>query len=66
MALQIALNSASEHGAESDPDHEVGDLLELIETLWRHLSPDQQRAALLDYGEGRELWSPTMTRRLER
>jgi hypothetical protein len=62
-ALDLALASASAHGAESDPEHETGDLLELIEALFRNMTPEQQRTALLEYGDGRAWWGDDAERR---
>lgn len=55
-ALDIALASAKAHGEQSEPDHEVGDLLELIEALYAEMGEDQRKRALAKYGEGREWW----------
>jgi hypothetical protein len=56
-ALDVALDSAHQHGLDSDPDHEVGDLLELVEALYKYMPEESRREALLDYAEGRELWT---------
>jgi len=36
--LWPALNAATKHGVESEPDHEVGDLQDLLFEVWGHLS----------------------------
>lgn len=64
-ALDLALDSAKAHGEESDPDHEVGDLLELIEALWRHLPEREKMIALLEYGDGREAWDTAIRKALD-
>lgn len=53
------LESAKCHGEQSEPDHEVGDLLELIEALFVHMTDGQRAEAFESYLETRELWSPT-------
>jgi hypothetical protein len=57
-ALDIALDSAQAHGEQSEPDHEVGDLLELIEALYAEMTYPQRRRALTLYGKGRTWWGP--------
>lgn len=44
----ILLECAREHGENSDPDHEVGDLQDLFVSCWRVMTPDQRRRALAD------------------
>jgi hypothetical protein len=56
--LEELLAAAKAHGDESEPDHEVGDLLGLIASCWQRLTPDQQREV---YGEHQEMiaeWLP--------
>jgi hypothetical protein len=53
-ALELALKSARWHGEESDLDHEVGDLHELIFALWKELPDAARRRALLEYGETKD------------
>ena len=38
-ALQELLDAARRHGERSDPEHEVGDLQDLLHACWRRLSP---------------------------
>jgi hypothetical protein len=42
--LETVLDAAARHGAEGDPDHEVGDLQDLARDLWALLSPTQRAA----------------------
>lgn len=56
VALDLALASAKAHGEQSDPDHETGDLLELVEALYAEMNEEQRKRALMKYGEGREWW----------
>lgn len=55
-ALDLAIDSAKVHGQVSDPDHEVGDLLDLVEALYKHAPEAARKAALLEYGEEKSLW----------
>ena len=36
--LWPALDAARNHGMESEPDHEIGDLQDLLFELWKHTS----------------------------
>ena len=36
------LEAARRHGAESEPDHEVGDLEEIVFACWARLTPAQR------------------------
>ena len=56
-ALDLALDSARVHGEQSEPDHEAGDLAELVEALFAEMTEDQRKRALAKYGEGRSYWS---------
>lgn len=35
--------AAAEHGRESDADHEVGDLQEILRSCWARLTPEKRR-----------------------
>jgi len=37
------LQAAENHGAEEIPDHEVGDLREILQSCWEKLTEDQKR-----------------------
>jgi hypothetical protein len=50
--LDRLLDAAEAHGRESEPDHEVGDLRDLLLSCWQRLSSAQQRAV---YDEHRDL-----------
>jgi hypothetical protein len=41
MNLQYYLDAAQQHGEDSEPDHEVGDLQDLLRTMWSLLTPEQ-------------------------
>ena len=45
--LEMLLAAARRHGLESDPDHEVGDLQDLLRSCWDRLSPEA-RAEVFD------------------
>lgn len=36
--------AARAHGEQSEPDHEVGDLREVLASCWCCLTPDQRRS----------------------
>lgn len=40
--LESLLSAAREHGEEGDPDHEVGDLTDLVIACWARLTPAQR------------------------
>ena len=42
VTIDQLLAAAVHHGEASDPDHEVGDLRELVRFLWDFLTPAQQ------------------------
>jgi hypothetical protein len=45
-AVESLIEAAKRHGAESDPDHEVGDLQDFLRAIWKQLTPAQRAAAL--------------------
>lgn len=42
-SLQALLDAARAHGLKSEPDHEVGDLQDILRSCWARLSPTQRR-----------------------
>jgi hypothetical protein len=46
LELEFLLGLAEEHGRDSEPDHEVGDLQDLCRAMWRELQ-DWQRQRVL-------------------
>jgi hypothetical protein len=48
LAIQSVLDAAYAHGAESDPDHEVGDLQSALRAAWRYMSTSQKNEFLQD------------------
>ncbi len=50
------IESAKAHGGEGEPDHEVGDLQELIWSLWDEMTPAQRLAALAKHAGSHTLW----------
>jgi hypothetical protein len=44
--LEDFLGAARQHGADEDPDHEVGDLQDLLRAAWNLMSPDQRTALM--------------------
>jgi hypothetical protein len=43
--IENLITAAELHGQESEPDHEVGDLQDVLRTCWRLMSGDQRRMA---------------------
>jgi hypothetical protein len=41
--LNKLLDAAEAHGAQSEPDHEVGDLQDILRTCWRRLNSRSQQ-----------------------
>lgn len=44
--LEDYLNAARQHGTDEDPDHEVGDLQDLLRAAWGLMSPEQRSALM--------------------
>ena len=47
-ALLIAANK---HGMESDPDHEVGDLQDILRSCWKRLTSEQKKEVYREHAE---------------
>jgi hypothetical protein len=43
--LEKLLEAAAAHGKRSEPDHEVGDLQDILRSCWQLLTSEQQRKA---------------------
>jgi hypothetical protein len=41
--LEKLLAGAAAHAEASDPDHEVGDLQDILRSCWKRLTAEQQR-----------------------
>ncbi|VWC79205.1 hypothetical protein BLA39750_01072 [Burkholderia lata] len=41
---ELCIRAAKEHGENSDPDHEVGDLQDYLRDMWKLLTPEQRDA----------------------
>jgi len=55
--LQDILDAAERHGRESDPDHEVGDLQDMLRDAWKMLSKTQRSKLLLEAAEQLDSWA---------
>lgn len=42
IGVELCINAAEEHGKNSEPDHEVGDLQNFLRTMWEILTPGRQ------------------------
>jgi len=49
--LDALLDGAEAHGIVSEPDHEVGDLRDVLATAWALLTMAQRRAVVSDHAE---------------
>ncbi len=49
--LAQLLAAAEAHGVESEPDHEVGDLQQILFSCWSRLTPAQQREVFRENAE---------------
>ena len=56
--IEELMAKAKQHGEDSEPDHEVGDLQDLLRLLWRHANPHCRRYFLDDpkMEDIREMW----------
>lgn len=51
-SLDRLLDAAREHAEDSgEPDHEVGDLQDILRTCWRLLTPAQRQKVLQEHTE---------------
>lgn len=50
-AAENFLSAAEQHGRDSDPDHEVGDLQEGLRFLWETATPETRRAFVDNFAE---------------
>lgn len=48
LDVQVFLDAARQHGEDSEPDHEVGDLQTYFRAAYDMLTPEQRRAMLAD------------------
>lgn len=44
--LERLIEAARRHGEDSEPDHEVGDLQDILRAAWEQLTPDQRRRVI--------------------
>lgn len=42
--IELCIHAAEEHGKDSEPDHEVGDLQDCLRDMWDLLTPTQKAA----------------------
>lgn len=56
--LDQLIASASAHGEQSDPDHEVGDLLDILRAVWPKLTAKAQRDIFEQFKDRVEEWRP--------
>jgi len=56
--LQDILDAAARHGRESDPDHEVGDLQDVLRVCFGRLTGPQLEYVLDEAREQLDQWAP--------
>lgn len=44
LDIEFYIQTAETHGAESEPDHEVGDLQDFLRAAWELFTPEQKLA----------------------
>jgi len=54
--LEALMEAARAHGQEDDPEHEVGDLQQLLMAAWRIMDTRQRRALFLEFLDLIEDW----------
>lgn len=55
--LDLLLNAAHKHGMESEQDHEVGDLHEILRSCWVRLTPQQRKEVFEEHIQKVEDWT---------
>lgn len=56
--LDELLDAATAHGEASAPDHEVGDLQDILRTCWALLTPEQRTTVYNEHADLVEEWLP--------
>lgn len=54
--LEKLIEAARQHGLKSDPDHEVGDLQDILRTCWKYLKPVDQMAVYVQHRAKVDEW----------
>jgi hypothetical protein len=49
--LARLLAATEAHGQQSEPEHEAGDLQQILRSCWARLTPAQQRAVYQEHAE---------------
>ena len=57
VALDRLLRSAEAHGIESEPDHEVGDLQDILRAAFGKLTDEQADAVATEFFAENEEWT---------
>jgi hypothetical protein len=51
MDIEKLILAAQHHGEDSESDHEVGDLQDLLRACWATMPPKARRAVFDEYGD---------------
>ena len=54
--LAEIVDAAKRHGRASDPEHEVGDLEDALNTAWRMLTPEQKLLLHREHFQDHDAW----------
>lgn len=54
--LERLLEGARQHGLQSEPDHEIGDLQDVLRFCWTLLTPEQRQQVVAEFKERVDEW----------
>jgi len=57
MGIEAYIEAAEQHGLDDDPDHEVGDLQDLLRKAWEYM-PEEARQRFVADERVREILAP--------
>lgn len=55
--VERIIDAAQKHGEQSEPDHEVGDLQDVLRKCWEEMTVAQRQAVFAESKELIETWS---------
>lgn len=54
----LLIDAARAHGEQSEPDHEIGDLQEILLSCWEVMTPEQRSRVYKEHADKVEDWVP--------
>lgn len=54
--VETLISAARAHGRQSEPDHEVGDLQDILRACWAQMAPGDRRAVLEHFRDLISTW----------